>query len=177
VAPLGGLDEEVSALPGTTRGGAIRPPDSPGSLSLGAAITPPPSGYLNTMLQKIQVYIDQENIDVLILILLRYRGLLEGDLVSPLQVQSVEQQLLTGRYTLLTDQQDVPQALNAFKLEIGVPMTLSIDMDDSELRPLLKQFRKARAIIENEQAAVREASALIALEKAPQLRAELLRLF
>ncbi len=57
------------------------------------------------MLQKIQVYIDQENIDVLSGILLRFRGLLEGDIVGPLQVQSVEQQLLTGRTTLLVDQQ------------------------------------------------------------------------
>ena len=52
------------------------------------------------MLQNIQVYIDQENIDVLSDILLRYRGLLEGDMVRPLQVQSVEQQLLAGRATL-----------------------------------------------------------------------------
>ena len=51
------------------------------------------------MLQKIQVYIDQENIDVLSSILLRFRGLLEGDVVGPLQVQSVEQQLLSGRAT------------------------------------------------------------------------------
>jgi len=36
------------------------PPNSPGTLALSPAITPPPAGYLNTMLQKTQVYIDQD---------------------------------------------------------------------------------------------------------------------
>src|SRR5205807_8126809 len=148
----------------------ILPPPSPGSLALSPAITPPPSGYLNTMLQKIQVYIDQENIDVLSIILQRYRGLLEGDVVQPLQVQNVEQQLLAGRTTLLTDQTQYLQALNSFKIAIGVPMRLNIEMDDSVLRPLMNQFRRSRAIIENEQAAVREASALIPIDNAPKLR-------
>jgi hypothetical protein len=152
-------------------------PTSPGRLALNGAITPAPSGYLNTMLQKIQVYIDQENIDVLCDILQRFRGLLEGDVVGPLQVQSVEQQLLSGRATLLSDQQQYLQAVDAFKLEIGVPMQLSIEMDDSVLQPLLRQFRRSRAIIENEQQAVSDASALIPVENAPRLRAELLRLF
>src|SRR5262249_46573116 len=131
----------------------------------------------NTMLQKIQVLIDQENIDVLCDILQRFRGLLEGDVVGPLQVQSVEQQLLAGRTTLLNDQQQYLLSLNSFKIEVGVPMQLNVEMDARLLRPLLKQFRRARAITDNEHAAVVEASALIGLQHAPRLRAELLRLF
>jgi hypothetical protein len=172
-----GLTPGVIPPPSTTLSAPIVPPSSPGFLSLAPAITPPPSGYLNTMLQNIQVYIDKENIDVLSVILQRFRGLLEGDIVAPLQVQSVEQQLLSGRATLLLDQQQYLAALLSFKIEIGVPMSLHIEMDDSVLRPLMKQFRRSRAIIEDEQAAVTEASALIPLEKAPQLRAQLLRLF
>jgi hypothetical protein len=172
-----GLFPGVIRTVAPTLSNIILPPTSPGNLALGGVITPAPSGYLNTMLQKIQVYIDQENIDVLSGILLRYRGLLEGDVVQPLQVQNVEQQLLTGRSNLLTDQQQYLESLNSFKLEIGVPMHLSIEMDDSVLQPLLKQFRRSRAIIDNEHAAVDEASALIDVEKAPTLRAELRRLF
>src|SRR5581483_6727847 len=130
--------------------GPILPPTSPGVTLLTPALTPPPAGYLNTMLEKITVYIDQENIDTLSDILLRYRGLLEGDLVQPLQVQNVEQQLLTGRSTLIADQQNYLQSLDAFKLEIGVPTGVSIEMDDTEMRPLLRQYRRARAIIEDE---------------------------
>jgi hypothetical protein len=152
-------------------------PGTAGSLSLPTAITPAPSGYLNTMLQGIQVYIDKENIEVLSLILNRYRGLLEGDIVGPLQVQNVEQQLLSGRSTLLLDQQQYLDALDSFKLEIGVPTSLSIEMDDSVLRPLMTQFRRSRAIIEDEQAAVAAASKLIPLDAVPRIRAELLRLF
>ncbi len=161
----------------TTLTGPILPPSSPGSLTLTPSLAPPPAGYLNTMLQKIQVYIDQENIDVLSLILLRYRGLLEGDVVAPLQVQNVEQQLLSGRTTLLNDQQDYLQSLDAFKLDLGVPVSLNLETDDSVLQPLLKQFRRARAVTDNESLAVSAASALIPLENAPRLRRELLRLF
>src|SRR5262249_54078197 len=44
-------------------------PRNPGVVNLSGAITPQAAGYLNTMLQKIQIYIDQENIDVLVGIL------------------------------------------------------------------------------------------------------------
>jgi hypothetical protein len=172
-----GLNPGIFVPPATVIGAAIAPPVSPGTISLPAAITPAPSGYLNTMLQKIQVYIDQENIDVLSGILLRYRGLLDGDVVGPLQVQNVEQQLLTGRSTLLVDQENYLQALDSFKIEIGAPMTLSIELDDSEIQPLIKQFRKSRLIIENEQAAVTEATKYLAPEKTPQIRGALLKLF
>jgi hypothetical protein len=172
-----GLTPGVIPPVATTISGPILPPLSPGTLALNPAITPTPSGYLNTMLQKIQVYIDQENIDVLSSILLRFRGLLEGDVVGPLQVQSVEQQLLGGRATLLTDQQDYISSLDAFKLELGLPMRVSIEMDDSVLQPLIKQFRRARSVIENEQAAVAVAGSLIDIQKAPRLRADLKQLF
>jgi hypothetical protein len=173
-----GLIPGVIPAASTTRiGGPIFPGSPAGQIVLTRALTPPPSGYLNTMLQKIQVLIDLENIDVLTDILQRFRGLLEGDVVAPLQVQSVEQQLLAGRSTLLNDQQQYLQSLDSFKIEIGVPMQLSIQMDDSVLLPLLKQFRRARAITDNEKVAVRAASALIPVEKAPTLRPDLLRLF
>lgn len=152
-------------------------PNSPGSLYLNNAITPNPSGYLNTMLQKLQVYIDQENIDVLTSILQRFRGLLEGDIVGPLQLQTVEQRLLAGRNTLLTDQQQYILALDAFKLALGIPMRLFIEMDDSPLQPLIKQYRLARSVIENEQAAVAAAGALIDEPKGSKIRPELKRLF
>ncbi len=172
-----GLTPGVIPAAAIVLNGVTVPPASPGTLFDTPAITPPSAGYLNTMLEKITVYIDQENIDVLSDILQRFRGLLEGDLVGPLQVQSVEQQLLTGRSTLLADQQNYLQSLDAFKLDIGVPVDLSIEMDDSELQPLIRQYRRARAIIEDERAGLAAASAFIPIEKSPQLRAGLLRLF
>lgn len=171
------LTPGIIQTPPITIGRALFPPLPPGVLNLNNAITPPPSGYLSTMLEKIQCYIDEENIDVLSGILRRYRGLLDGDVVGPLQVQSVEQQLLTGRATLLTDQQQYLQSLDNFKIAIGVPMQLSIEMDDSVLQPLMKQFRRSRAIIENEQDAVSRATGMIDLEGAPRIRENLMRLF
>src|SRR5207247_639139 len=88
-----GLVPGVAPTGSTSISGPLRTGGTAGQLNLAAAITPAPSGYLNTMLQKIQVYIDEENVDVLSSIYRRFQGLLEGDIVGPLQVQSVEQQL------------------------------------------------------------------------------------
>ena len=175
---LGGSTSTPGVIPGATTSisGPILPPSAGGSLALAGAIAPPPSGYLNTMLQNIQIYIDKENIAVLGVILQRYKGMLEGDIVGPLQVQSVEQQLLAGRSLLLGDQQQYLDAMDGFKLAIGVPTNLNIEMDDSVIRPLTKQFRRSRAVIEQEQDAVMEASRLIPLAKVPEVRNELRRL-
>ena len=170
-----GLTPGVIAAPVTTLNGIQVAPNSPGFLNLSSALTPPPAGYLNTMLESTQVYIDQENISVLSTIYDRYRGLLDGDVVGPLQVQSVEQQLLGGRYALMTDQQQYLDAIDYFKLTIGVPVDVNIEMDDSALRPLMLQFRHSRTIIEQEQAVVSEASKLILLSDVPRLRSELAR--
>jgi hypothetical protein len=181
--PTGGGTGPSGLTPGvfpafsTTLNGPQVTTGSSGTLVLTPAITPQPAGYLNTMLQKIQVYIDQENIAVLTGILKRFQGLLEGDVVQPLQVQNVEQQLLSGRFTLLNDQVQYLQALDTFKIELGLPMNLNIEPDESALRPLINQFRKSRAVIEYEQAAITESAGLGTLENAPRARAGLLRLF
>lgn len=172
-----GLNPGVPLPIATTLSAPVVPVTGPGALNLAPAISPLPSGYLNTMLEKITVYIDQENIDVLIPILERYRELLKGDQVQPLQVQSVEQQLLTGRSTLLADQQNYLESLDAFKLEIGVPMSLSIEMDDSVLQPLIRQFRSARAITEDEQRLMLRAYRLGTPDQIAHLRAALADLF
>src|SRR5262249_32556571 len=97
--------------------------------------------------------------------------------VGPLQVQQVEQQLLSGRTALLTDQENYLESLNSLKIELGVPVQLNIEMDDTLLQPLISQFRRTRAITDTEQAAVVEASRLGELDKPPRVRAELLRIF
>jgi outer membrane protein TolC len=152
-------------------------PGQSGQAVIVAAITAPPSGYLTTMLQYVQIYIDLENIDTLTDILKRYEGLLEGDVVAPVQVQQVEQQLLGARNNLITDQQQYLDSLDRFKIQVGVPTALDIELDDAQLRPLLQQFRRSRAIIEQEHAASDEVARFNTLAAAPRLRAELLRQF
>jgi hypothetical protein len=152
-------------------------PGASGNLFLTTAITAPPSGYLTTMLQYVQIYIDLENIDTLTDIMKRYQGLLEGDVVAPVQVQTVEQQLMSARSNLVLDQQQYLDSLDRFKIQIGVPTALDIELDDAQLRPLLDQFRRSRRIIEQEHAAADEVARYNTLAQAPRLRAELLRLF
>jgi hypothetical protein len=152
-------------------------PGASGQLNLAGAITATPSGYLTTMLQYIQLYIDKENIDTLTDFYKRFQGFLEGDVVQPVQVQSVEQQLLRARSSLLGNQQQYLDSLDRFKIQLGLPTALSLELDDAPLRPLLQQFRRSRAIIDQEHAASDEAGQFNTPEAAPRLRAELRRLF
>jgi outer membrane protein TolC len=152
-------------------------PGESGNLFLTQTITAPPSGYLSTMLQYVQIFIDNENIETLTDIYKRYEGLLEGDVVGPLQVQNVKQQLLSARSNLVLDQQQYLDSLDRFKIQVGVPTALDIELEDTPLRPLLQQFRHSRAVIEQEHAAADEVARFNTLAAAPRLRAELLRQF
>src|SRR5262249_42958029 len=96
-------------------------PGQSGQAILVAAISAPPSGYLSTMLQYVQIYIDKENIDTLRDILKRYEGFLEGDVVTPLQLQTVTQQLLGAESNLVSDQQQYLDSLDRFKIQLGAP--------------------------------------------------------
>ena len=55
----------------------------------------------------------------------------EGGDISQLQVDQFEQQLLGGRTKLLTDQLQYLQSLDQFKLQLGLPTPLPIELDDT----------------------------------------------
>jgi hypothetical protein len=127
----------------TTGDNSVRQnPGVSGQFTLGTALAAPVSGYLSTLLQATQMQVDTYNIAKLAEFLDLAKAMEEGGDISELQVQQFEQALLRGRTALLSDQQQFLQALDQFKLQIGVPTALPIEQDDSAFRQLNQQFRR-----------------------------------
>src|SRR5205085_4987749 len=111
-------------------------PGLAGRANLSPAIPPNVSGYLGTVLEYAQIALDEGNIKNLEYFLRLFQAIKEGGDVSQLQVDQLEQQLLGGRNSLLQDQQQYYDAIDRFKLQLGLPADLPIELDDTPLRPL-----------------------------------------
>src|SRR5207249_10451887 len=117
-------------------------PGTSGRILGGAALAAPVSGYLGTNLEFAQIDIDKNNIANLQNFLKRFDALEEGGDVSKLQVWTVEQQLLRGQSQLVMDEQQYFNAIDQFKLQLGLPTDLPLELDDAPLRPILQQYTR-----------------------------------
>jgi hypothetical protein len=153
-------------------------PGTSGRISLQTALAAPVSGYLSTLLQAAQIRIDQYNIDKLEQFLALARAMEEGGDISQLQVDQFEQQVLGGRSNLLTDQQQYLLSLDQFKLQLGVPTDLPLQLDDSPFRALNQQFQRYEDLFKEFDFASKDApQAYKEPEMVPQVRRALMRIF
>ena len=108
--------------------------------------------------------------------LLLYEGLLEGGQVSPLQVDQVRSTLLSGRNAVLADTQFVINALDQFKLQLGIPANSPLVLDDTPARPITRQLDRYYEVLDQSEAAYKlaELQETLAPEK---LRAFLVQLY
>ncbi|HMF14326.1 MAG TPA: hypothetical protein VKE94_18545, partial [Gemmataceae bacterium] len=157
--------------------GLLVTPGIAGRLILSQELSAVPSGYLGTNLQYAQIDIDKSNIRNLEGFLKRFEAIKEGGDVSQLQVDQVEQQLLGGRTNLLNDEQQYYDAVERFKLQLGLPTDLPIALDDAPLRPILRHFRRYEEVLSELDAAQVKAQALEKLEDVSKVRGEMLRIF
>lgn len=148
-------------------------PGSSGALFLSGAIPAPVSGYLGTLLQFAQIAIDKDNIANLERFLRLFQAFKEGGEVSQLQVDQIEQQLLQGRSTLLGDEQQYGNQLDQFRLQLGLPVNLPLELDDTALQSVNRQFRRYEAVLRQFDEASQQAAKL---STEANLRAELRKL-
>jgi hypothetical protein len=181
VVPTGGFGSS-GIVPGVIPPIQLTPtlevtPGASGRLNLSGAIPPPVSGYLGTVLQYAQIELDEGNIKNLEYFLKLFAAIKEGGDIGQLQVDNVEQQLLGGRNMLLQDQQQYYDAIDRFKLQLGLPADLPLELDDAPLRPLIQQFRRYDELFRQLATVSRDVAKLGTVEVGPKLRAELRRLF
>jgi outer membrane protein TolC len=165
---------QISAVQ-TSGNTVIVSPGQSGRLNLNAAIPPTAAGYLGTLLQYAQISIDQENIEALERFIKLFRALKEGGDLSQLQVDQVEQQLLQGQSQKLTDEQEYGNAVDQFKVQLGLPTALPIELDDAQLRPVTRQFRRYEQVFRQFDEAT-QATADLGGVPPDRLRSELRRL-
>src|SRR5207302_5717962 len=105
-----------------------------------------------------------------------FEGFQEGGQVSPLQVMQVNSTLLNARNGVLKDIQDKTNALDQFKLQLGVPANLPLILDDTPARPVTRQMDRYYEVVTQMEAAAKR---IDAQEVAPpeKLRAFLRQLY
>src|SRR5438105_10190776 len=74
------------------------------------------------------------------------------------------------------DQQEDYDVIDRFKLQLGLPANLPIELDDSPLRPLTQQFRRYDEVFQQLAAVSKEVIRLASAESAAVLRAALRKL-
>ena len=147
--------------------------------ALGIASTDVAGGfvsYLSTLYRECDMACDKKLVRDLERALRIYEGYQEGGQFSPLQVDQVRSTLLQAQNNVLTDQQFVTNAVDQFKLVLGLPANLPLILEDTPARDITSQLDRYYAVITDSDAAYKkvEQQEDLAPEK---LRAALLRIY
>lgn len=103
--------------------------------------------YLSTLYREVDMAADKKYKADLEKAIKLFEGLQEGGQVSPLQVSQVQSTLLNARNAVLTDEQFVNNALDQFKLVLGLPTNLPLVLDDSACRAITRQLDRYYEVI------------------------------
>ncbi len=106
-----------------------------------------------TLYREVDMAADRKYVADLEKALRLYEGLLEGGQVSPLQVDQVRSTLLQGRNGVLTDIQFVNNALDQFKLQLGIPANTPLVLDDTPAQPITRQLDRYYEVLAESEAA------------------------
>jgi hypothetical protein len=122
---------------------------------VGQNLTSPTVGFLALLQSGAIVMNQKKNVETLERFLRQYEAFREGGQLSDLQVGLLEIQLRNSQVTLLgsTGTTGAPgsirgylDALDNFKLQLGLPLTVGLDLDTSPLRPIQNQLAKYEGI-------------------------------
>ena len=119
---------------------------------IGQNLTAPSVGYLPLLSQLAVLNNQKKNVAALERLLRLYQAFREGGQFNDLQVGQVEVQLLNNRFSLLgsanstnnsqTGIRGYLDTLDNFKLQLGLPLTTNLELDDEPLVPIRQQLTK-----------------------------------
>ncbi|MBY0457110.1 MAG: TolC family protein, partial [Gemmataceae bacterium] len=118
---------------------------------IGGNLTAPSIGYLPLLQQLAIISNQRKNVTSLERLLQLYRAFREGGQQSDLQVGQVEVQLLNSRAQLLGQAgggggaggiRGFMDSLDNYKLQLGLPVTVPLDLDDGPLKPIRQQLSR-----------------------------------
>lgn len=110
------------------------------------------NGYLGLLALSQGIRNAQENLEALERNLREHEQLARNDQVAPIQVDQVFQQYQAGRLSLLAAQQALAARLDGFKLGLGLPPQLEVELDPEALRPFELNDPKLESLRERNEA-------------------------
>src|SRR5205823_11874774 len=147
----------LSVIAGTGGAAAGSPISSLAALGIAATdVSGQFRGYLPSLFRQFDQATDRKYVADLESALRLFEGFQEGGLVAPLQVDQVRSTLLNARNTVLKDVQDTTNALDQFKLQLGIPANLPLVLDDSPARPITAQLDRYYAVLSDADAAAKK---------------------
>lgn len=123
-------------------------------------VQPVRQGYLPTLRRIAQLAVNRKSVSILQQLLKVIEAFQEGGELTPLQVAQTASQLLNAQSSVLRGEQDVQDALDLLKRQLGLPMTVHLTLDDSPLRPITQHLDRIENIQKDLTAAVARATKL-----------------
>jgi hypothetical protein len=164
--PVSSVPVNLVVVPGS--GGRFGPLGVPGAT---------PQGYLGTVSDQALLVNAYRNIQSLQRFLKLFRVYLEGGIVNSVQVGTVEQSLLQSTESTLGTQNTYIIDLDQLKQQIGLPITLNLEVDDAPLRPMIDQTRRFENVTNASEDLSRDSLQAIRTAQPGQVRERLRRLF
>jgi len=130
----------VAIAGGGTLGGGNTPDAFQDIVGVGG--TAPAAGFLPTLQRRAFLAIAEQNVIHLTKLFDMYLAFAEGGDLSTAQVDRVRLQLLNAQSQVLARRQDYQDNLDTFKLQLGLPTDLPIDLELAPLQDVLKQLRE-----------------------------------
>lgn len=127
-------------------------------------------GFLPTLFLATNLWTEMKNADALQTYLRLYEAFEEGGNVSPLQVEQVKQRLFGSLSNILTKRQALRDGLDNFKIQLGLPTNLLLELDDSPIYPITRQLIAFERVIKQIEDAVNKFD-----EYEPMAEAQLMR--
>jgi len=103
-------------------------------------------GYYPTLVRLDQLRNEQQNEKEFARTLTYFQALAGGGSISKLQVDQVRQAYLASRSAVLQLKRVYADAVDQFKIQLGLPAELPLALDDSLLEPLTAQMRRYEAV-------------------------------
>ena len=128
---------------------------SAGRLALGTGAVAPSTGFMPTLLLRAQLQNETKNAATLEKYLKLFKAFAEGGDVAALQVGQVELNLLRSRSTILQRDKDLREGLDQFKLQLGLPTSLPLELDQEITRPIQRQLDQFETVLQQYEAIVK----------------------
>lgn len=152
---------------------APQPPLGP-IVNSGVTITP--QGYLSAIQERQVLVNSYKNIQALQRFLRIFEVWLAGGLVNQVQKGQIEQRLLASYENVLGAQVSFRVSLDQLKQQLGLPLTVPLDLDMGPLQPMIDLVNAYEKLSINSERVMYTIQQYARLEEARQLRARLRRM-
>ncbi|MGF1581273.1 MAG: hypothetical protein ACFCD0_18060 [Gemmataceae bacterium] len=139
-------------------------PSTSGTITLAGGRIAPPAGYLPTLLDSAILTNQQKNVASLAQNLDKFRKYKEGGLIDDLQVNRLETQYQGSLTAVQGAKRNLQDSLDQLKLQLGIPPTIQLELDDTPIRPLTEHLEKYEEFFEEYNGFVKELDSFVKLK-------------